>query len=166
MTDQNGVRKRSRCMTLGALSLSSMAVITLLGLVTAGPVAAEERVQQRESVAEQAADYAKKQVGKPYRYGATGPDSFDCSGLVQWTFDKAGKNLSRTTFDQIAEGKSVKQSNLQKGDLVFFYSGPSHVGIYLGDGKMVHSPKPGRSVEVVDMNSYWSSNLTGARRVG
>ncbi|RNL84457.1 C40 family peptidase [Halostreptopolyspora alba] len=142
-----------------------MAAVTVLGLVTAAPVAAEERVRQESGVAVDAAEHAKKQVGKPYRYGGSGPGSFDCSGLVQWSYKQAGKSLSRTTYGQVAEGRAVKRSNLEKGDLVFFYSGPGHVGIYLGDGTMVHSPKPGRAVEVVNMSGYWDNNFSGARRV-
>lgn len=150
---------------IGAVSLSTMAAVTVLGLVTAGPVAAEERVRQESSVSAEAAEYAKKQVGKPYQYGGSGPGAFDCSGLVQWSYKQAGKSLGRTTHDQVAEGKAVKRSDLKKGDLVFFYSGPGHVGIYLGGGKMVHSPKPGRAVEVVNMSGYWDNNFSGARRV-
>ncbi|WP_156184843.1 NlpC/P60 family protein [Allosalinactinospora lopnorensis] len=59
----------------------------------------------------------------------------------------------------------MNRSDLRPGDLVFFYSGPSHVGIYVGDNKMVHAPKPGRSVEVVNMANYWDGQYTGARRV-
>lgn len=120
---QNRVRKRPRRMTFGAISLSAMAAVTVLGLVPAGPAVAEEQVKQASDVASAAAEHAKKQVGKPYRYGGTGPGSFDCSGLVQWSYKKAGKSLSRTTYSQIAEGKAAKRSNLRKGDLVFLLPG-------------------------------------------
>ncbi|MCX5531783.1 NlpC/P60 family protein [Streptomyces sp. NBC_00006] len=96
--------------------------------------------------AAQALAFAKSQEGKPYVWGATGPDSYDCSGLTQAAWKSAGISLPRTTWDQVEVGKTVPLSDIQPGDLVFFYDDISHVGLYMGDGMMVHAPKPGAVV--------------------
>ncbi|MGW2344503.1 NlpC/P60 family protein [Streptomyces sp. NPDC001661] len=96
--------------------------------------------------AAQALAFAKAQEGKPYVWGATGPDSYDCSGLTQAAWKSAGISLPRTTWDQVEIGKTVPLSDIQPGDLVFFYDDISHVGLYMGDGMMVHAPKPGAVV--------------------
>ncbi|MGW0530762.1 NlpC/P60 family protein [Streptomyces sp. NPDC003032] len=93
-------------------------------------------------------DFAEAQIGKPYVWGATGPDSYDCSGLTQDAWKAAGISLPRTTWDQVKVGTTVKTAAAQPGDLVFFYDDISHVGIYIGDGKMIHAPKPGANVRV------------------
>jgi cell wall-associated NlpC family hydrolase len=90
--------------------------------------------------------FAKSQEGKPYVWGATGPDSYDCSGLTQAAWKAAGISLPRTTWDQVEIGTTVSLSAIQPGDLVFFYDDISHVGLYLGDGMMIHAPKPGAYV--------------------
>ncbi|MEV3860461.1 NlpC/P60 family protein [Streptomyces sp. NPDC050095] len=90
--------------------------------------------------------FAKSQEGKPYVWGATGPDSYDCSGLTQAAWKAAGISLPRTTWDQVEVGTTVPLSDIQPGDLVFFYDDISHVGLYLGDGMMIHAPKPGAYV--------------------
>ncbi|MFI0237032.1 NlpC/P60 family protein [Streptomyces sp. NPDC016845] len=90
--------------------------------------------------------FAKSQEGKPYVWGATGPDSYDCSGLTQAAWKAAGISLPRTTWDQVESGTTVALSDIQPGDLVFFYDDISHVGLYLGDGMMIHAPKPGAYV--------------------
>ncbi|MEU3072499.1 C40 family peptidase, partial [Streptomyces laurentii] len=86
------------------------------------------------------------QIGKPYVWGATGPSSYDCSGLTQAAWRAAGVTLPRTTWDQVKVGTRVATADLQPGDLVFFYDDISHVGIYIGGGKMIHAPKPGAYV--------------------
>ncbi|MEU6847977.1 NlpC/P60 family protein [Streptomyces sp. NPDC046716] len=96
--------------------------------------------------AAQALAFAKAQEGKPYVWGATGPDSYDCSGLTQAAWKAAGITLPRTTWDQVEVGTTVSLSDIQPGDLVFFYDDISHVGLYLGDGMMIHAPKPGAYV--------------------
>ncbi|GHC69846.1 hypothetical protein GCM10010349_44970 [Streptomyces flavofungini] len=92
--------------------------------------------------------FAEKQMGKPYVWGATGPGSYDCSGLTQAAWKTAGISLPRTTWDQVKVGTTVPTSKAKPGDLVFFYDDISHVGIYIGDGKMIHAPKPGANVRV------------------
>ncbi|MBD0839201.1 C40 family peptidase [Streptomyces sp. TRM68416] len=96
--------------------------------------------------AEKALAFARAQVGKPYVWGATGPDSYDCSGLTQGAWKAAGVTLPRTTWDQVNAGTTVSLAQAQPGDLVFFYDDISHVGLYIGNGMMIHAPKPGTYV--------------------
>ena len=90
--------------------------------------------------------FARAQIGKPYVWGATGPGSYDCSGLTQAAWKAAGVTLPRTTYDQVNAGTTVSLTDAQPGDLVFFYDDISHVGIYIGNGMMIHAPKPGAYV--------------------
>jgi peptidoglycan DL-endopeptidase CwlO len=90
--------------------------------------------------------FAREQIGKPYVWGATGPDSYDCSGLTQAAWKAAGVSLPRTTYDQVNAGTTVSLTDAQPGDLIFFYDDISHVGIYIGNGMMIHAPKPGAYV--------------------
>ena len=96
--------------------------------------------------AEKAIAFARSQIGKPYVWGATGPGSYDCSGLTQAAWKAAGVTLPRTTYDQVEAGTTVPVSQAQPGDLVFFYDDVTHVGLYIGNGKMIHAPKPGTYV--------------------
>ncbi|MEU0785188.1 NlpC/P60 family protein [Streptomyces sp. NPDC006173] len=90
--------------------------------------------------------FARAQVGKPYVWGATGPDSYDCSGLTQAAWKAAGVSLPRVTYDQVNAGTTVSLADAKPGDLVFFYDDISHVGLYIGNGMMIHAPKPGAYV--------------------
>ncbi|MFF4798188.1 NlpC/P60 family protein [Streptomyces sp. NPDC001351] len=96
--------------------------------------------------AEKALAFARAQIGKPYVWGATGPESYDCSGLTQAAWKAAGVDLPRTTYDQVNAGTTVSLTDAQPGDLIFFYDDISHVGIYIGNGMMIHAPKPGAYV--------------------
>ncbi|MFI9249178.1 NlpC/P60 family protein [Streptomyces sp. NPDC053069] len=96
--------------------------------------------------AEKAIAFARAQIGKPYVWGATGPDSYDCSGLTQAAWKAAGVTLPRTTYDQVHAGTTVSLADARPGDLVFFYDDISHVGLYMGNGMMIHAPKPGAYV--------------------
>ncbi|WP_369157792.1 NlpC/P60 family protein [Streptomyces sp. R02] len=96
--------------------------------------------------AEKALAFARAQIGKPYVWGATGPGSYDCSGLTQAAWKAAGVSLPRTTYDQVNAGTTVPVSQAQPGDLVFFYDDVTHVGLYVGNGMMIHAPKPGAYV--------------------
>ncbi|MFE4422612.1 NlpC/P60 family protein [Streptomyces sp. NPDC056817] len=91
-------------------------------------------------------DFARAQIGKPYVWGATGPGSYDCSGLTQAAWKSAGISLPRTTWSQVEAGTTVPVSEAKPGDLVFFYNDISHVGIYIGNGMMIHAPRPGTNV--------------------
>ncbi|MGW4871309.1 NlpC/P60 family protein [Streptomyces chartreusis] len=96
--------------------------------------------------AEKTLAFARAQIGKPYVWGATGPDSYDCSGLTQAAWKAAGVDIPRVTYDQVNAGTTVPLSSAQPGDLVFFYDDVTHVGIYIGNGMMIHAPKPGAYV--------------------
>lgn len=107
--------------------------------------------------------FARAQVGKPYSYGGTGPGAYDCSGLTGAAWRAAGVGLPRTSQAQFGAGRSVSTSNLRPGDLVFYYSGISHVGIYIGGGMIVHAANPRSGVTYAGVHSM---PLMGARRVG
>ncbi|MFJ3813520.1 NlpC/P60 family protein [Streptomyces sp. NPDC090056] len=121
-----------------------------------GPVGAPS------SRAAQAISFARAQLGKPYVWGATGPSGYDCSGLTQAAWRAAGVSLPRTTYTQINAGKRVSRSQLAPGDLVFFYSGISHVGLYIGGGRMIHAPRPGAPIRVAPIDEM---PFAGATRV-
>jgi peptidoglycan DL-endopeptidase CwlO len=112
---------------------------------------------------------AMSRRGMPYVWGAAGPTSFDCSGLVQWSFRQAGIVMPRVAADQALSGPSVPVSQLQPGDLLFYHTDPtdptyiSHVAIYLGNGWMEQAPEPGLDVEVVPAD--FGSEFAGAVRV-
>lgn len=111
---------------------------------------------------------AYKLIGKPYVYGATGPNEFDCSGLTQYVYKSIGKNISRTTYTQVKEGIEVNRDNLMPGDLVFFNTtgNMSHVGIYVGDGSFIHAPRTGKPVMVSSLNyGYYHDRFATARRI-
>ncbi|SDS89116.1 SH3 domain-containing protein [Microlunatus soli] len=109
-------------------------------------------------------NFAKAQLGKPYVFGATGPSTFDCSGLTLRAWEAAGVNLPRTSQQQFLASPRVSMDNLKIGDLVFFYGpSPSHVGIYAGNGKVINAPRPGKTVEYTQI-SYMP--VAGATRPG
>lgn len=117
-------------------------------------------------------NYLKQFLGTPYVWGGNSLSSgVDCSGLVQQGLLKFGVNVPRVTNDQIGVGKAVDIDHLQVGDLVFFdtdpgRSGPDHVGVYAGNGMMIHAPRPGKTVEMADMtSSYYASRFMGGRRM-
>jgi peptidoglycan DL-endopeptidase CwlO len=110
-----------------------------------------------------AVQWAYDQIGKPYVWGAAGPDSFDCSGLTQYVWGKAGVYLSHYTGAQWNEGQHVDRSQLQPGDLVFFGSDLHHVGLYIGNGKMIEAPYTGANVRI---NDAFRSDYAGAVRPG
>ncbi len=116
-------------------------------------------------------DFAAQYIGTPYVWGGNSlTGGVDCSGLVQQVYKHFGITLPRVTYDQIGEGKAVGLKGLRPGDLVFFDTkpggGPDHVGIYMGDGKMIHAPRPGKSVEIADMTKgYYVDTFMGGRRI-
>lgn len=116
------------------------------------------------SRAQSALNFALAQLGKPYIWGGTGPTDYDCSGLMMASWGKAGVSLPRTAAAQYAAGTPVSTSDLQPGDLVFFYPGITHVGMYIGDGKFIHasSPRTGIKVSVLAQQPSYQ----GARRFG
>ena len=108
--------------------------------------------------------FAYAQIGKPYVWGATGPSSYDCSGLVQAAWAAAGVSVPRTTYDQWASLPHIPMSDLQPGDLIL-YNGESHVSIYVGDGYIVDAPHTGAVVEKVSESTSWyAGSADGAVR--
>jgi peptidoglycan DL-endopeptidase CwlO len=107
--------------------------------------------------------FAKAQLGEPYARSGAGPSSWDCSGLTMVAWGSVGVSLPHSSRQQFNRGQPVAKSDLQLGDLVFFYSDISHVGLYAGNGQVIHAPRPGKSVEYIKM-SYMP--YAGARRPG
>jgi cell wall-associated NlpC family hydrolase len=123
--------------------------------------AAIQRIKARRAVS-----VAKQQIGDPYRWGAAGPGAFDCSGLMVYSWRKAGVKLPRIAASQFrAVRKKVSWKNLQPGDLMFF-RGLGHVGMYVGHGKMIHSPHSGTRVRIDKLSGYRRSSFVGAVRPG
>lgn len=101
---------------------------------------------------------AESRIGSPYRYGGSGPDAFDCSGLVAYAYGQAGIWVPRTVAQQYALARPVPRDELRPGDLVFFrLSGHtvSHVGIYAGDDRFVHAPQTGGQVRMASLEDEW-----------
>lgn len=114
---------------------------------------------------DQVVDIAHKYSGSPYVYGGTSTSGFDCSGYTQYVFAKAGIDLNRTSRSQYQQGEYVKRSDLKPGDLVFFGSPIWHVGIYIGNNKMISAENPRDDIEVASLTGYWDRNYSGAKRV-
>jgi cell wall-associated NlpC family hydrolase len=112
------------------------------------------------AASQSAINAALSKLGSAYVWGATGPSTFDCSGLMVWAYGKAGISLPRSSREQSTFGTPVSKSQLQPGDLVFYYSPVSHVGMYLGNNQMVHAPTSGDVVKISPLLSDYS----GARR--
>ena len=111
----------------------------------------------------QAVAYAYSKIGDPYVYGATGPSTFDCSGLVQAAWASAGVAIPRTTYEQVAALPAVSTNDLQPGDLLFF-DGDGHVGMYVGGGYLIDAPQTGSDVEKVPLAGWYAANLDSAAR--
>ncbi len=105
---------------------------------------------------------AQSQLGKPYVSGAEGPNSYDCSGLTQWSYRQAGVSITRTTYTQANDGTRIGRGDLRPGDLVFF-SGLSHVGLFVGGDTVIHAPKPGTVVRYESME--WAGDFQFGVRI-
>jgi cell wall-associated NlpC family hydrolase len=145
------------------LSATEQATVTdaLAGPALAAP-SADQLPLAPSSAAGIAVRTALAQVGDRYVWGTTGPDTFDCSGLTSYAYAAAGVTLPHSSRAQAALGRAVSRAELQPGDLVYFFSPVSHIGLYIGNGMMVHARTSGRPVAVtsVDMGGY-----KGARRI-
>lgn len=127
-----------------------------------------EPASEARPLAVRAANVAVRQVGAPYRYGGTTPSGFDCSGLVQYAYRQVGVRVPRTTAQLWRHASPVNDDRMRPGDLLFFDIGgkPSHVGIYLGDGRFVHAPSTGRRVTTESLSSeYYRRRLLRAGRL-
>jgi cell wall-associated NlpC family hydrolase len=107
--------------------------------------------------------FAYDALGSPYVFGAAGPGSYDCSGLTLAAYRQVGVSLPHSARRQLAQGPQVPQSDLMPGDLVYFYSDVHHVGIFIGNGKVIHAPQPGENVKISDMSVF---PFAGASRPG
>ena len=159
-------RRLRRCLALGAIVILAGACASQQPS-PAGPVRAGAGSTPPVSLGERAATVAVQQVGVPYRYGGSSPAGFDCSGLVHYSYSRAGKPVPRTTaalWDALAP---VASSDMRTGDLLFFRieGKMSHVGLYLGGGRFVHAPSRGRSVEIEELDdAYYRRALIRAGR--
>ena len=164
-TARTSVSNRStRRLQRGTLALLAGAGILLTPAVAQASTtaAAPAAVAPATTAAAQTAvNVAMAQLGKPYAWGATGPGSFDCSGLTSFAYRAAGITLPRTTGGQAQVGAPAARANLQPGDLVFFYNG-DHVGIYIGGNQVVHAPTAGDVVKVTNIDYM---PFSSARRV-
>jgi cell wall-associated NlpC family hydrolase len=148
-------------LTAAGVALSPLPAFASTGFaptaIAAAPAAAPTRAAQV------AVNTALAQLGKRYVWGAAGPNSYDCSGLTQYAYRAAGIALPHSSSMQSRIGTPVSKANLQPGDLVFFYSPVHHVGMYIGNGQMVHAATSGQPVKVT--NLAYMPGFNGARRL-
>lgn len=129
-------------------------------------LASQGYIQNPAPVNGAALDWAFEALGTPYVWGGASLDGFDCSGLVAWAYQQAGVTLPRDTSGQWAATTRISAEELQPGDLVFFGADLFHMGMYVGNGYMLHSPREGLTVEIVSLSEpYWTANLAGYGRV-
>ncbi len=132
-------------------------------------ISVSNNTESANSKMDKAIDLLKQQVGKPYVWGAEGPDSFDCSGLVQYIYKNAlGKDLPRVSYDQSKVGQPVSREDLQPGDLVFFDTMDkgrvSHVGMYIGNNEFIHAANSKKGVIKSTLTGYYDKKFINARR--
>ena len=137
----------------------------------AQPVAVEQPARAAQythysgSAAEIAVKVAMDQLGKPYQWGAAGPDSFDCSGLTMFAYARAGISLPHLAASQFNEGRHVSRAELLPGDLVFFEKNLGHMGMYIGNGNFIHAPHTGDVVKISPLAGYYDNEWAGAVRL-
>ena len=149
-------KKYSRIFLLPALSVFMVFFVSCASMRTSG-------FNERDIIVR----YARNMMDKNYAYGGDDPSKgFDCSGLVMYAYKETGIIIPRTTLAQYKKARKIELKNAKEADLVFFSTyaeGATHVGIYLGNGKFIHSPSTGKKVQIVDMeNPYWKKNFYGA----
>lgn len=149
-----------------ALLRATVALALLIAALTG--CATTPRQADSGAVGERAARHALAMQGKPYRYGGSAPSGFDCSGLVQYSYARAGARLPRSTEGLWGSSRNVSERQTRPGDLLFFTQEgkrSSHVGIYLGNDRFVHAPSSGKRVGVASLTDpYWRRHFEGARR--
>lgn len=149
-----------------------LALLAALCIAAAAPSAAvgadgkRPRVTPRPVLTkgERVARIALSEVGVPYVWGGESPSGFDCSGLVRFAYGQVGISLPHSSYALYDTGRAVSRTSLRPGDILFF-SGLGHVGIYVGNGRMVHAPQTGQDVEVVSLSSGYGASFVAARRV-
>ena len=158
-----GLHRRVREIDAQAMTQRSIELAEALDVASAEAARAEIAHMREQILA-----VARKQLGDPYRAGGVGPHSFDCGGFTQFVFKRAlGMDIARTSWGQYEQVERVKTKDALPGDLVFFFEGGAHhVGIYLGNGKMIDAPQPGESVSVNPISgSWWGRSFTGIGRI-
>jgi cell wall-associated NlpC family hydrolase len=127
-----------------------------------------QQVTQVASMRAELLRIAESKLGTPYRAGAAGPNGFDCGGFTQYVFRRAlGMNIGRSSRDQFQRVERIARKDARPGDLVFFFEkGAQHVGLYIGNGKMIDAPHPGKGVSVNPISgSWWGRSFTGIGRI-
>jgi len=148
---------------------------TLLGCIVISTACSLEPPQHdatatrgASTVQYKAVSFAKEMVGAPYRYGGNTPKGFDCSGLVHYSYSKAGYPIGRDSKSQIDQAIPIDPRDLRPGDLVFFNidGSTTHIGIYTGNGQFIHAPSSGKHVSYASMNDkYWREHFVRAGRL-
>jgi len=158
-----GLHPRVREVDAQAMTQRSLKLAEALNVASAEAARAEIA-----GMREQILTVARKQLGDPYRAGGAGPHSFDCGGFTQFVFKRAlGVDIARTSWGQYEQVERIKTKDALPGDLVFFFEGGAHhVGIYVGNGKMIDAPQPGKSISVNPISgSWWGRSFTGIGRI-
>ena len=164
------IAQPARIIRIFALTITVLCMGTACSSMPAestSEISGNTRVSLSASPGERAAAYALQQVGVRYRYGGSSPDGFDCSGLVQYSYSKAGMSVARTTSQLWATTRAVDSRDLQTGDLLFFrFDGKmSHVAMYIGGQRFVHAPSSGKTVTVASLDTtYYQGAFIRARR--
>lgn len=127
-------------------SLEQSANTYVASVATPAPAQAPAAAPASSSTGQAIVDAARTKIGAPYAWGATGPSAFDCSGLTTWAYQQAGKSIPRTSQAQASQGQQIPLDQLQPGDIVAYYGGASHVGIYAGNGMIIDALNSGTPV--------------------
>ncbi|RDI43684.1 C40 family peptidase [Nocardia mexicana] len=155
-----GVDIRSMLSAPGIPSIPESPTAPRSDIAPGAPAPSAPAATQEKSRGELAVEAAESKIGAAYGYGSAGPDAFDCSGLVQWSYGQAGVDLPRTSYGQLSTGTPVGLDELERGDMVSFYGG-GHSALYAGDGKVVHAGTNSTGVVMSDLSEMPAS---GARR--
>jgi murein DD-endopeptidase len=151
------------------LAAGLVATAMLAGCASSPQVTEQTTVRASNEVASKAIAYAREMLGKPYKYAGDTPAGFDCSGLVKYSYGRAGISMPRDTRAQRRMSVLVSMRSLREGDLLFFDQEgkkTSHVGIYIGNGRFIHAPSSGGKVRTDSLNAeFWKKHLVEARRV-
>ena len=150
-----------------AILLTMMVILS--GCASSPEIPEQATIRASNEVASKAVDYAREMLGKPYKYAGDTPAGFDCSGLVKYSYGRAGLSMPRDTQAQHRMSVLVSMRSLREGDLLFFDQEgkkKSHVGMYIGNGRFIHAPSSGGKVRTDSINAeFWKKHLVEARRV-